>query len=109
MSQPKPRVRVPRKASVGEIITIKSIITHRMESGHRRDRDTGELLPRKIINKFSVTFNGELVFTVDLFPSIASNPFIEFKAKVPETGVFAFEWFDDDGSVYTAEKKIEVS
>ena len=104
----KPRVKVPKKAEAGEIITIKTLISHSMESGQRKDRETGETIPRKIINKFTCSFNGQEVFTADLDPAVSSNPYIEFSARVTESGTFKFVWFDDDGSEYTTEKKISV-
>jgi sulfur-oxidizing protein SoxZ len=104
----KPRVRVPRDASAGEIITIKTLISHKMESGQRKDGD-GNLIPRSIINRFVCTFNGEVVMDVTLEAAISTNPFMEFQAVVPESGTFEFTWYDDDGDVYTASKKIAVS
>ncbi len=105
----KPRVKVPKKASAGEVITIKTLISHTMESGQRKDKKTGELIPRMIINKFSCTFNGQEVFSADIDPAVSSNPYIEFSCKVPESGTFKFVWIDDEGSEYSTEKKIEVS
>jgi sulfur-oxidizing protein SoxZ len=104
----KPRVKVPKKASAGEVITIKTLISHKMESGQRKDRD-GNLVPRKIINKFEVSFNGQPVFSADIDPGVSANPYLEFSAKVEESGTFTFTWTDDDGSVYSTEQSIEVS
>jgi len=104
----KPRVKVPKKASAGEAITIKTLISHKMESGQRKD-DDGNLIPRSIINRFVCDFNGENVIDVVLEPAISTNPFFEFEATVPESGEFTFTWYDDDGSVYEAAKTIEVS
>ncbi len=104
----KPRVKVPKKASAGEVITIKTLISHTMETGLRKDKKTGELIPRKIINKFTVTFNGETVFSADIDPAVSSNPYFEFSARVNESGTFKFIWSDDDGSEYTTEKQITV-
>ena len=108
MSTPKPRVKVPKKASAGEVIVIKTLISHEMESGQRKDRD-GNVIPRKIINKFSCEFNGQPVFSCDLDPAVSANPYFEFSAKVPESGTFKFTWVDDDGSVYEDEQAIEVA
>jgi len=108
MARVKPRVKVPRSADAGDVITIKTLISHPMESGQRKDRSTGELIPRQIINKFTATFNGELVFAADIEPAVSANPYFEFEMKVPEAGTVAFEWVDDDGSVYTEEKEIKV-
>lgn len=107
MADAKPRVKVPKTASKDEIITIKTLISHKMESGQRKDAD-GKTIPRSIINKFTCTFNDEVVFSTDIEPAVSANPYFEFTAKVPESGTFKFTWLDDDGSVYETEKEITV-
>jgi sulfur-oxidizing protein SoxZ len=104
----KPRVKVPKSASAGDIITIKTLISHKMESGRRKDKKSGELIPRKIINAFKADFNGKTVFSVALEPAISANPYIQFTTKVMESGEFHFTWTDDDGTVYEAKKSITV-
>lgn len=108
MAAPKPRVKVPKTAKAGDIITIKTLISHEMESGQRKDKD-GNVIPRKIINKFTCEFNGAMVFSSDIDPAISANPYFEFSAKVMESGTFKFSWVDDDGSIYAYEEKIEVN
>jgi len=104
----KPRVKVPKSAAAGEVITIKTLISHAMESGQRKDSD-GNVIPRSIINRFTCDFNGQNVIDITLEPSISTNPYFEFDATVPETGEFKFTWYDDDGSVYEDSKPIEVA
>ena len=104
----KPRVKVPKKASAGDVIKIKTLISHTMESGQRKDRKTGETIPRKIINKFTCTFNDQEVFSADIDPAVSSNPYMEFSCRVEESGTFKFVWVDDDGTEYSTEKKISV-
>lgn len=108
MADAKPRVRVPSKAAKGEIVEIKTLISHIMETGRRKGKD-GKLIPRKIINKFEATFNGKPVFTADIHPAISANPYLAFFAKVDESGEFAFKWTDDDESVYEKTAKITVA
>lgn len=103
----KPRVKVPKKAAAGDIITIKTLISHKMESGQRKGKD-GKIIPRKIINKFTASFNGAEIFSAAIDPAVSANPYIEFSAKVNESGTFKFVWLDDDGSEYATEKKITV-
>ena len=103
----KPRVKVPKSATAGETITIKTLISHKMESGQRKDKE-GNVIPRSIINRFTCEFNGQMVMDVALEPAISTNPYFEFEAKVPEAGEFKFTWYDDDGSVYDKIKKIKV-
>ena len=104
----KPRVKVPKSASAGETITIKTLISHTMESGQRKDKE-GNVIPRSIINRFTAEFNGEMVIDVTLEPAISTNPYFQFEAVVPEAGEFKFTWYDDDGSVYEESKSISVS
>lgn len=104
----KPRVRVPKTAAAGDTITIKTLISHPMESGQRKDKD-GNTIPRSIINRFVVDFNGQNVIDVELEPSISTNPYFAFDALVPEAGEFTFTWYDDDGSVYEEKKPIAIA
>ena len=104
----KPRVKVPKSAAAGEVVTLKTLISHQMESGQRKDKD-GNLIPRSIINRFTCTFNGESVIDVTLEPAISTNPYFEFDAKVDAAGEFKFTWYDDDGSVYEDTKPITVA
>ncbi|WP_323776002.1 thiosulfate oxidation carrier complex protein SoxZ [Leisingera sp.] len=103
----KPRVKVPKSAAAGEAVTIKTLISHKMESGQRKDKE-GNLIPRSIINRFTCEFNGETVVDVAMEPAISTNPYFEFEAVVPEAGEFVFTWYDDDGSVYDTKKNIAI-
>ncbi len=105
----KPRVKVPKSAKKGDVIEIKTLISHKMESGQRKDKKTGKKIPRKIINKFTATFNGEQIFAVDILPAISANPYIKFNMNSQTPGEFVFTWVDDDGKSYTAKKKLAVN
>lgn len=104
----KPRVKAPKTASAGEVVTIKTLISHPMESGQRKDSD-GNTIPRSIINRFTCEFNGTMVIDVTMEPAISTNPYMEFEATVPEAGDFKFTWYDDDGSVYDTSKSIKMA
>lgn len=89
-------INVPATAKRGDIIEIKALIAHPMETGYRTGAD-GSLVPRDIINRFTCTYNGEEIFSVDLFPAIAANPFFSFSTVATESGLIAFRWIDDQG------------
>lgn len=108
MSKIKARVKVPKKAELEEVIEIKTLLSHPMHSGRGVDGD-GNIVPRKIINKFTASFNGTIFFTMDLKPSVSSNPFLIFPFKVTEAGTFNFVWTEDGGEQYTASKKIKIA
>ena len=92
----KPRIRVPTTAKKGEVIEIKTLITHAMETGQRKDAD-GKLVPRLIVNTLAVTYNGKPVLNAKLEPAISANPYLSFFVKVEESGTLEFTWKDDDG------------
>ena len=104
----KARVKVPKTASAGEVVTIKTLISHPMESGQRKDSD-GNVIPRSIINRFTCDFNGVNVIDVSMDPAVSTNPYFEFEAKVPEAGDFQFTWYDDDGDVYEESKSVAMA
>jgi sulfur-oxidizing protein SoxZ len=100
-------INVPAKAKRGEIIEIKTLMSHIMETGYRRTT-TGEVIPRDIITSFSCRYNGEEIFRADLFPAIAANPFIAFSTIAMESGTFDFHWIGDLGFSETASAPITV-
>lgn len=108
MANPVPRVRVPSQAKVGEVIEIKTLISHEMESGQRKDA-SGKAIPRQIINKFIAAFNGKTVFEADWMTSVSANPYQSFFYKAKESGEFKFTWKDDNGQDYTGTAKLTVA
>ena len=102
----KPRIKVPKKAKVGDIVEIKSMISHKMETGLRKNKKTGKVIPRKIINNLAVTFGGKEVFSTTLYPSVSANPYVAFNFKVPGSGDMVFTWTEDGGKTTTAKKTI---
>ncbi len=100
-------INVPAKARKGQVIEIKTLFSHIMETGYRHD-ETGHAVPRDIINKFACFYNNVEVFRADLFPAIAANPFITFSTVATESGVLAFQWTDDKGETYSEAARIVV-
>lgn len=104
----KPRIRVPANPKKGEVIEVKTLITHPMETGQRKDA-AGATIPRKIVNTMTVTFNGKPVFQAKLEPAISANPYLSFHMRAEESGTLIFTWKDDGGAEYKAEQKITVT
>jgi sulfur-oxidizing protein SoxZ len=91
-----PRIKVPQSVRAGEIVEIKTLATHIMETGNRKDADDN-VVARYIIHTFTAAFEGEPVFSADLGPGIAANPYIAFYLKVPGPGALTLTWVDDRG------------
>ena len=89
-------IRVPARAKRGDIIEIKALISHIMETGFRHDQ-LGVLVERDIIRLFVCTYNGAEIFRAEFYPAIAANPFISFTTIAQESGTIRFEWTGDNG------------
>ena len=100
-------INVPRKARRGDVIEIKALMSHIMESGYRHTA-AGDLVPRDIITSFACRYNGKEIFRADFFPAIAANPFMSFFTVAQESGKFEFEWIGDNGFSQTASASITV-
>jgi sulfur-oxidizing protein SoxZ len=104
----RPRVRLPESAKVGDVIEVKTLISHVMETGQRKESD-GKPIPRFIINSFTATFAGAEVFKAELHPGISANPYLAFHMRVPGPGEFEFTWTDDKGVTISEKAKLNVT
>ena len=100
-------INLPARAQRGEVIEIKTLISHPMETGYRHDTN-GAPIPRDIIHTFVARYNGEEVFRADLHPAIAANPFITFFTLASESGVIELTWTPDHGEPVTQKANITV-
>ena len=100
-------INVPAKAKRGEVIEIKTLISHEMETGFRPD-NTGKLMPRDIITDFVCKYDGQEIFRAELYPAISANPFFTFATVATESGTISFEWSGDNGFSATESAKITV-
>ena len=58
---------------------VKAIMTHPMETGTRKDKDSGEVYPQHFIQEVVCKHNGEQVASIEFAPTVSKNPFIEFE------------------------------
>ena len=100
-------INVPARAKHGEVVEIKTLISHVMETGYRRTQ-LGAAIPRDIVTRFVCTYNGTEVFRAELHPAIAANPFIAFSTVAVESGTLTFQWTGDHGFSATESARITV-
>lgn len=89
-------VNMPKTARRGEVIEIKTLIAHPMETGFRPGTN-GRLIARDIITRFSCEYDGAEIFALTLTPAIAANPFIAFSTVATRSGTLTFRWTGDNG------------
>ena len=102
MMKKPPRIKIPEAINAGEVIEVKTLATHIMETGNRKDR-SGTIVPRDIIHTFTASFEGQEVFSATLGSGIAANPYIAFFMRVSGPGTLTLTWADDGGTT-TVEK-----
>jgi sulfur-oxidizing protein SoxZ len=99
-------INAPKRASKGEIVELKALILHPMETGFRPGTN-GRLIPRNIIERFVATWNGVEIFRMEMSPAIAANPFVAFSAVATESGTIVFRWTGDEG--FAVEESVAIA
>ncbi len=105
-------INVPVVARRGDAVEIRTLIGHTMETGYRPGAD-GKIVPRDLIRRFSCTYDDgtskEVVFSAELFPAIAANPYISFYLAATASGTLQFTWEGDNGFAQTETRPIQVT
>ena len=99
---------VPASARVGEVIEIRALAQHPMETGYRRSAE-GQLLPRDLVRRVEARFEGDLVFAAELHAAIAANPYLAFHLRVPRSGTLTVSWQGDGGVAHSESARISVA
>ncbi len=102
------RVRMPATAKRGEVIEIRTLVAHPMESGFRPD-NVGKTIARHIVEEFHCTYNGREIFRARLYPAVSTNPFFSFYAVAEDSGDLVFFWRDDQGGTATVTQTLVVT
>lgn len=107
-SERRVRIALPASVPANSVVTAKALIAHPMETGYRRDA-VGEVISRHILTRFRCRYGDETVLDLELHPGIAANPFLSFAFRAPRSGSIEFEWTDQDGTVTTERRQLEVT
>ena len=102
------RVQVPARIARGDVIQVRLLIQHPMETGYQRD-DTGNVIARTTIRTLKCRFGGQEVFSAELSSGVAANPYLQFPLRVTGPGTLAFTWIDDAGVEGTHNQPLEVT
>jgi sulfur-oxidizing protein SoxZ len=105
---PRPRIKIPEHVKVGDVIEVKTLVRHVMETGNRKDK-YGRRIPRDIINSYVAKFDGKEVFRAEFGPGMSANPYVSFQLRVPGPGDIEIAWTDDHGKTVTATARVNVS
>ena len=99
-------INAPKTARKGEVIELKALVLHVMETGFRPGTN-GRIIPRNIIERFTASWNGAEIFRMDFSPAISANPFVSFFAVASESGKITFRWTGDEG--FAVEESVTIA
>ncbi len=102
------RIVMPATAKKGDIIEIRTIVQHPMETGYRRDH-RGAVIPRDIVKNYVVTYAGNEVFEADATQGVAANPYFAFQVRAVATGDIVFTWTDEKGEKTVETRRLTVT
>jgi len=103
----EPRIRLPDRARAGEVVQVRTLVAHPMETGYRITTN-GETVPRRIIERFRCRYDGRLILDAELRPAMAANPYLEFRFVADRSGELVFEWIEDTGARRRVRRRLEV-
>jgi sulfur-oxidizing protein SoxZ len=101
-------IHMPSTARKGDAFEVRALIAHPMETGYRPGAD-GRVLPRDIIRRFTCRYNGEAVFSAQLYQAVAANPYLSFHALATDSGTLEFEWLGDNGFAQVERRALQVT
>ncbi len=101
-------VNLPERARANELVRVRALIAHPMETGYRPGAD-GRALPRDILRRFTCHCDDELVVDIALHPALAANPYLAFTLRVSASATLRFTWEGDRGFSHTEIRRLEVA
>lgn len=101
-------LNLPKTARRGEVIEVRATVAHPMETGYRADAD-GRVLARDIVRRVECRYAGQLVFSADLHPAIAANPYLAFHLVAMTSGPLTVSWSGDNGFQHSESAQLDVS
>jgi sulfur-oxidizing protein SoxZ len=101
-------ISLPPAARPGEIVEVRVLIAHPMETG-LRSNDAGQTVPRHIIREVVIEYAGAEVMRVELSPAITANPYLGVFLRAGPSGPVVCRWIDDRGHEARAQALLRVS
>jgi sulfur-oxidizing protein SoxZ len=101
-------LNLPASARSGEIVEVRTLVQHPMETGYRVGGD-GQTVARDLVRRVVAQFEGATVFVAELNPAIAANPYIAFWLRATATGTLTVTWQGDKGFVHSQSAVLTVT
>jgi len=99
-------IKIRAKVSNG-VTTVKSLMSHEMETGLRKDKKTGEPIPAHFIQEVTAKWKDQTVMTALWSGGVSKNPYLSFKFNGGEEGdEIMISWVDNKGETQSGSAEI---
>ncbi len=99
-------IKIRAKSSNG-VTTVKSLMSHEMETGLRKDKKTGEPIPAHFIKEVTAKWKDQVVMTAFWSGGVSKNPYLSFKFNGGEKGdTVEISWVDNQDQTESATAEI---
>lgn len=105
---PQALVTLPPDIKAGQVVTVRTMVGHPMETGQRVDAQ-GRIVVQDIVRRLMVHFEGVLIFEAQLHAAIAANPYVAFDLRADRGGMLRFTWEGDRGFRHVEDVMLRVS
>ena len=100
-------IKVPSAIKKGDVIPVKAMVVHPMETGQRKDSKTGNLIPEHYINDVKVYYGSDMVTSMEWGIAVSTNPFITFYLRADKAAPLKVMYKDNKGATF--EKTVQVN
>ena len=96
-----------RAKEKGGVVTVKALMNHPMETGLRKDKKTGKLIPAHHIQEVTAKAGDATVMAAVWGGAISKNPYLSFRFKGAKAGdTLKISWVDNKGESDSTETKV---
>lgn len=103
----KIRIRVPSTIKKGDVVRVKSIVTHPMEIVERDKQGNPIEKNYNYIYMIIVSYNGKEIAQFEPTQSISQNPYFSFAFKPDKPGQLKITYLDTKGGKYEGAQEIK--
>ena len=90
-----------------DVVTVKALMNHPMETGLRKIKETGKLVPAHHITEITVSANGKEVFSANWSGGVSKNPYLALKYAGAKGDEVSLSWKDNKGGSETVSSKVK--
>jgi len=97
----------PKKYKTGEVVKVSFMIMHPMETGMRKDKKSGKIIPADYVTEVKFFFDGKPFTTMKVWESVSTNPVFTIGFKVPGSGELKVTYTTNTGETGETSKKVK--